>query len=145
MVETGACLVALPLEGVIETMRPLRTEPLAGMPDFLLGLALIRGAATPVVDLAALLGQDAPEPPARFVTVRAGERVLALAVAGVREIRSLPAAAFEALPPLAGELGAELIAGVAALDARFLMLLQVSRAIPEALWAQLENPTAPDA
>jgi purine-binding chemotaxis protein CheW len=49
-------LCALPLAHVVETMRPLPIEPLGGMPGFVQGIAIIRGAPVPVVDAGALLG-----------------------------------------------------------------------------------------
>ncbi|HZE91839.1 MAG TPA: chemotaxis protein CheW, partial [Rhizobacter sp.] len=61
-------LCALPLSHVVETMRPLPTETIAGAPDFVCGLAVIRGAPVPVVDLARLLGATDTQA-RRFVTV----------------------------------------------------------------------------
>lgn len=48
-------LCALPLAHVVETLRPLPVRGLAGAPSFVLGLALLRGQAVPVVDAAQLL------------------------------------------------------------------------------------------
>ncbi|MET3131167.1 chemotaxis signal transduction protein [Oxalobacteraceae bacterium GrIS 1.11] len=44
-------LRALPLLQVRESMRALPVEALPDMPPFMLGLAVIRGAALPVLDL----------------------------------------------------------------------------------------------
>src|ERR1039458_3558579 len=74
---------ALPLEHVVETMRPLPIGPLAGAPPGVSGLAVIRGAPVPVVDLSRLFSSDVgyiEVAPTRFVTVRVGQRVVALAV-----------------------------------------------------------------
>jgi hypothetical protein len=46
-------LCALALESVLETMRPLPIEPLAGVPEFVRGLPVIRGTPLPVIALAA--------------------------------------------------------------------------------------------
>jgi purine-binding chemotaxis protein CheW len=51
----GAHTVALPLEQAVEVMRPLPIVPLAGAPEFVLGLAVVRGAPTPVVAVERLL------------------------------------------------------------------------------------------
>ena len=57
----GARLCALPLQNVMETMRLLPIEPVAGAPRSVLGLCPIRGAPVPVVDLQSLLAE--PEAP----------------------------------------------------------------------------------
>ena len=48
----GASVCALRLEDVGETMRPLPVSPLPETAAFVLGLAIVRGAPTPVIDLA---------------------------------------------------------------------------------------------
>src|SRR5215468_8425951 len=92
-VRAGARMLALPIESVVETMRPLPVEPLAGAPSFVLGLAVIRGAAIPVVDVAG-------ETPGRFVTLRLGARRIALAVEAVLGLAALEPATLSGLPPL---------------------------------------------
>ena len=56
--QVGSLVCALPLEHISETMRPLSLQPFHGMPPFVDGLSIIRGAPVPVVDLARLLGND---------------------------------------------------------------------------------------
>jgi len=57
----GGRLCALRLESVLETMRPLPVEPMAGTPPFVLGISIVRGVAMPVVDPARLFGTSATE------------------------------------------------------------------------------------
>jgi chemotaxis signal transduction protein len=47
MVGTRAC--AIPLHHVAETLRPLPIQSVAGMPNFVRGVSVIRGTPTPVV------------------------------------------------------------------------------------------------
>jgi len=130
-------LCGLPLAHVKETMRPLPVEPVAGAPAFVLGLALIRGVAVPVVDATRLLGGDQPEAatkdqwPRRLVTLEAGGRPLALAVDGVVGVRSIPAAARDALPRLLSQAASDVIATVGALDAELFVVLQAGHLLPE--------------
>src|SRR5262245_28543967 len=70
-------------------MRVLPCKSLGGVSEYVLGVSLIRGQPTPVVDLRRLLGIAAPEPPAQLVLVRCGERRAALAVDRVFGLRSL--------------------------------------------------------
>lgn len=130
----GGRLCAIPIQFVEETMRPLPLVALAGMPPFVRGIAVIRGLPTPVVDLGGLLGLDDASP-GRFVTVRAGERTVALAVARVVGVRDVAHLAASPLPPLLGETPAQWVEAVAALDAELLFVLAGSQWVPEPVWA----------
>src|SRR5687767_10418413 len=90
----GSVLCALPLDDVVETMRPLPVRPLADMPGHVLGVSVVRGTAIPVIDVAALLGAGEEDAgPARFIVIRAGPGQAALATGQVVGIESLAAAA----------------------------------------------------
>lgn len=123
-------LVAFPVTAVLETMRPLPVAPLAGAPAGVLGVAVIRGAATPVVDVGALLGLSGPAAPARFVTVRTGAESVALAVEEVDSVRTLPREAATRLPLLYAGDGAGPLAALGALDAELLAVLEATRILP---------------
>jgi len=138
-VETRLCL--LPLEHVLETMRPLPVEPLAGLPPFVLGLAVIRGSPTPVLDASSLLGGQRSRP-TRFITLRAGSRRVALAVDAVLDVRAVPAAALESLPPLLGMASSEVVSAIGTLDGALLLVLRAARLVPEELWPALEGRSA---
>ena len=126
-------LCALPLPQVVETMRPLPVTPLAGAPAFVRGLCVIRGEPLPVVDLAALLFGPAEDEPTRFVTLRVGERRVALATGEVIGVRTLPASGAP-LPPLLAA-GGDAVAALARLDGALLLVLSGARLLPEAAWA----------
>ncbi|MBO3738987.1 chemotaxis protein CheW [Actinoplanes flavus] len=121
----GPLLCALPLNEVVETMRPLATRPLAGTAPHVLGLTVLRGEPAPVIDVTRLLtGADGRID--RYVAVRAGRGPVACAtgpVLGVREIRVSPP---EGPSPL--------IAGVGTVGADPLLLLRGFRAVPDAVW-----------
>ncbi|HVJ53733.1 MAG TPA: chemotaxis protein CheW [Aliidongia sp.] len=127
----GALLCALPLPHVIETMRVLPAETVAGAPAYVRGLSMIRGAPTLVVDLAALVG-GAASTPSRLVTVRTGARTVALAVDDVLGIRAFEPRSEAALPPLLREAAGELVEAIGRLDAELVLLLRTSRIVPDA-------------
>lgn len=124
-------LCALPLAQVVETMRPLPTEPVTGAPEFVAGLAIIRGSAVPVVEPARFLADSAPGGSVgRYVTLRTGSRVVALAVDEVVGVRTLSATSRAALPPLLRHAAGEVIETVASLDAELLVVLRSTRLLP---------------
>ncbi len=134
-----ARLCAFPLEHLEETMRPLPVEPLSGAPRFVLGLSVIRGAPAPVIDAGALVGEAAPPAPARFVTLKAGTRRVALAVETVIGIRELGPASLHDLPPLLREAGAGVVATIGSLDGELLLVLDRARLVPQSVWETLES------
>ena len=136
IVDTGDRQCALPLEHAIETMRALPVETLAGAPAFLRGLAVIRGAPTPVVDLGLLLGDAGQTRCERFVTVRSGERTVALAVAGVVGVRDVESQA-ELPAPWLGD--ARAVRALAALDGGLVSLLKTTRLLPREVWQEIDR------
>jgi len=141
----GSAFGALAVKDVLETMRPLPIEPLAGTPPFVLGLAMIRGLPTPVIDAGRLLNPlalafspTAPPPPSRFVSLKLGDRTVSLAVDAVLDVRSLAAGILAEMPPLLREAGEELVSAVGALDGQLLLVLEAARLVPESVWTAIE-------
>ena len=142
----GAHLCALPVEQVVETMRPLPIVSMVGTPEFVSGLCIVRGVPLPVVDTGSLLGAGlgpVESRPARFVTVKSGKRLVVLAVDAVLGLRAIPADSLRELPPLLGDALSDLIAAIGAVDSELLLVLQATRVLPEPVWAALELEEVP--
>lgn len=132
-VQTRMC--ALALNHVIETMRPLPIEVVSGVPSFVRGVAIIRGIPTPVVDLGAVLGASSEHKGERFVTVRAGDRQVAMLVSTVIGIRDFEALALtQELPPLLQEASQDVIEKIGTLDERFLEVLREGWKLSDEVW-----------
>lgn len=125
----GRRTCALPIDAVIETMRPLPIEPMPDVHEGVLGLSVIRSVPTVVVDLARLLDATAG-PPARFVTIRTGPRTVALAVEEVIGVRTLDTAALHAMPPLLANASSSVVS-LGTADRDLLVVLEASRLAPE--------------
>jgi len=133
-VRTWRC--ALALSEVVETLRPLPVEAVAGAPFFMRGLALVRGLALPVIDAARLLdGIDAVSAPRRFVVLRTGERRVVLAVDEVLGVRAVPIDVQHPLPPLLDEAGRDAVACIGRLDAELLLVLDNARLLSDEVLA----------
>lgn len=143
MCRVGAKLCGLPLTAVIETCRPLPTEPLAGTPPFVLGLALLRARPTLVLDAHRLLDSGSGTPPTRYVSLRVGDttRTVALAVDNVIGLRDVAESELQALPDLLSN-DADARSALGSLDQLLLVLLESSRLVPDALWERLERERA---
>jgi purine-binding chemotaxis protein CheW len=139
IVTTGSCACAIPAYDVVETMRPLPIESIAGMPAFVRGVSVIRGIPIPVLDLGALLQiGDRRDTCGRFVTVKIGERRAALAVDGVIGLRILDPARMGELPSLLRAPESHVIDAIGTSDAQLLVLLRSMRIVPDEVWTALE-------
>jgi len=126
-VATHTC--ALNLAHVVEIMRPLPVEPLAGAPSMLLGLSVIRGAPVPVVALAGLFKDGGAS--GRFVIVRAGRRPVALAVDAVLGICEFAPSVYQAMPPLLRDAAAGLVEAIGTLDSELFFVLNTASIVPD--------------
>jgi purine-binding chemotaxis protein CheW len=138
---SGSILLALPLDSVAETMRPLRIEPLADQPGFVLGVSIVRGAPVPVVDVAALLGTESDSKPRRVVTLKLGARQVGLALDAVIGVRAIGAERLRDVPPLLREAAAEVVNGIASLDDRLLVALRGAFIVPPSVWSSIDART----
>jgi purine-binding chemotaxis protein CheW len=144
----GSCIGALALKDVRETMRPMPIEPLMGMPPFVLGLAIIRGFPTPVVDAGSLIGPSTSSSPilspsaARFISLKLDERIAALAVDAVLDVCSLPAEMISTIPPLLLGADVQLVSVMGALDGKLLLVLEAARLVPDSVWIAIKTPGA---
>lgn len=129
-------LCALPLEYVVETMRPLPLNAIAGVPAAVQGLAIIRGEPVPVVDPGVLLGGEAAAS-TRFISVRTGTNYVALAVESVVGLRHLAFDTLREIPLLLSAANDQAVAAIGTLDAELLMVLDTAHLVPESLWQEI--------
>jgi purine-binding chemotaxis protein CheW len=139
---TRSYAVALPLGKVVETMRPLPIRPVAETPEFLLGLSVIRGAPTPVVDLESFL-TGRPGKYNRFVTLttrrtQQGRRV-ALALRSVDGVETISAGAASEKPKLTESARSDAVERLAALDGELALIFDSSKVISAETWQKLEE------
>ena len=119
-------------------MRPLPYEPLPSAPEFVLGIAVIRGVPTPIVDGRRLLSAAETASPSRFVLLRAGNHKVALAVDETLSVRTIPAQALPGAPALTDEALSSAISAIGTLDHDLLAVLESARLVPDELWSTIE-------
>ena len=127
----------MPASVVCETFRPLPVQLAPSAPDFVAGVTMLRGLPAPVIDVGHLLGSKAsPQNWSRFVSVRAGERMVALAVDEVLGLKTLSQETFFTLPPLLEDLS-QTVGRLAELDGELLLVLREAHLMPEDLWEEV--------
>jgi purine-binding chemotaxis protein CheW len=115
-------------------MRPLAVEPLPGLPWFVLGVAIIRGRATPVIDALRLANLASTRAATRFVTLKLGARSAALAVTEVFGVHRLSLDEHTALASLLSRADRDAVQAVTLLDRQLCLVLETARLVPEAAW-----------
>jgi purine-binding chemotaxis protein CheW len=140
LVRSGNLFCALPLEGVIETLRSPPVTAIAGAPGWVQGVAVIRSATVVVVDLGILLRAGSAElKHARVVTLRVGARVVGLAVESIVGVREFERTLLAEVPPLLLQAHPEVLTAIGLLDGELMLVLDGSRIITEQELARLEN------
>jgi purine-binding chemotaxis protein CheW len=133
LVRVAGRICAIPVAHVLETMRPLAIDSLTGLPSWISGVSVIRGAPTPVVSLSALFGETGA-PPGRFVVARAGERRIALAVDTVLGVFNLAQDTVGPLPPLVQHAAGDAIGALGSIDKELLLILNSAKMMPDEVW-----------
>jgi len=123
-------LCAIPLECIRETMRPLPLQPVVKAPPFVLGVSVIRGLPTPVVDLARLI-ENRESQSTRWIRIQQQEEQIALAVTEVLGIFNLDPARFQQVPALLGESHQSLLESLGMLNQDLLMVLRTAKILSE--------------
>jgi purine-binding chemotaxis protein CheW len=118
-------------------MRPLAVKPIAGVPSFIEGLAVVRGVPIPVVNLASLRSGEASHA-MRFVTVKTGTRRVALVVDAVIGVIEIPPGSSDAVPLLLQNSELDATSAIGVLDGELLLVLNSARLISIDVWVTIQ-------
>jgi len=104
-------------------------------PEFIRGVINLRGRILPVLDLRRrlALGEVAMDRAARIVVVRIKERLLGLLVDGASQVLKVKVSQIEPPPEEVLQQGGDYIRGVAKLDARLIILVDLERLLAHEL------------
>ena len=119
----------------IRRMSEITSVPRA--PEFVRGVINLRGRILPVLDLKRKLGlgEVGPGRATRIVVVRVGERLLGLLVDGASQVLKVAVSRVEPPPEEVVEKGGDYIRGVAKLDDRLIILVDLGRLLAHELRA----------
>jgi purine-binding chemotaxis protein CheW len=128
----GGEAFAIPILAVQEIRRWEVVTKTPRSPDHILGVMNLRGAVLPVLDLRVRLGLDACERTAtsvvivvRVETASTAERTVGCLVDGVSDVVSLASDSIRPAPAACGTIETHYLAGVATVEHRLLMLLDL--------------------
>jgi purine-binding chemotaxis protein CheW len=138
----GPLFCALPLDEVIETMRPLPTRPLAGTPPYVRGLTILRGEPSPVIDVTRLLTGTTSEID-RYVAVRAGRGPVSCATGPVLGVQVVHATPPDGPSTLFTGASRSLVAAVGTVGTEPLVVLRSIRTVPDEVWEAAARDAMP--
>ncbi|MBE3553056.1 MAG: chemotaxis protein CheW [Kyrpidia tusciae] len=121
----------------IERMQKITRVPRT--PAFVKGVINLRGVVTPIIDLRARFGLPEVEytDDTRIVVVAVGEMEVGLVVDAANDVIDVPMSRVDPPPAVVGGVKAEYLRGVAKLDDRLLVLLNLDRVLSVQEVAQL--------
>lgn len=116
------------IESIIE-VQPITRVPHA--PDFVIGVTSLRQQVLPVIDLRARLGLPCAQEDknSRIIIARLGEQAAGMIVDGVSEVLRISDEAVESVPPMATAANAEYVRGIARLEERLILLLDLDKVL----------------
>jgi purine-binding chemotaxis protein CheW len=129
---------------VQEIIRLAEITQVPRAPQFVKGVINLRGRIVPVIDLKRKLGLGEVEPTrqSRIVVVKVRDRLMGLLVDGASQVLKVPLSVIEAAPEEVVEIDASYIRGVAKLETRLIILLDLYKVLSIEL---REGPALPPA
>ena len=100
-------------------------------PSFVKGVINLRGVVTPIIDLRERFGLKANplDDRSRMIMIKMEDMEVGLIVDAANDVLDIPSPAIEPQPDVIGSIESEFIAGVAKLDRRLLVLLQLDKVL----------------
>jgi purine-binding chemotaxis protein CheW len=116
---------------VQEIIRVTEVTPVPRAPEAIKGVINLRGRIIPVVDLKRRLGIGEVEVTrlARIVVVRLRDRLIGLLVDGASQVLKVPVSVIEAAPEEVVEIDVNFIRGVAKLEKRLIVLVDLAKVL----------------
>lgn len=129
------------VEQVNAIERVLPITRVANVPAFVKGVINLRGVVTPVIDLRKRFGMSSKpyDDATRIVIVHVGEIQVGLIVDAVRDVLDISADSIEEPPSGLGEVDVRYLAGIAKLEERLLVLLNLDQVLSQEEVSQLES------
>jgi purine-binding chemotaxis protein CheW len=121
-----------------------RVTRIANMPAFIKGVMNLRGAVVPVVDLRVRfnVGNADYNASTIVIVINIGPRTIGMVVDGVSDVVILKASDVRPAPQIAGVLTAEFLEGVAILDKRMLIIVDINGLMSSKEMGLLETAAA---
>lgn len=121
--------------------RMLHITRVPKMPDFVKGVINLRGVVTPIIDLKERFSIETTEytDSTRIIIVQVDDKEVGLIVDSANDVIDIPAEKIEQPPEVVGKIESDYIRGVAKLDDRLLILLNLNKVLNAEELAAIAN------
>ncbi len=121
------------IQKVQEINRMVEITKIPQAPHYCEGVINLRGKVIPVIDLRKKFDMDIEEwtKNTRIVVCEDGDNIVGMIVDAVEEVLRIPSSTIEPAPGLVASVGTDYINGVAKIDERLLIFLNISRIVSE--------------
>jgi purine-binding chemotaxis protein CheW len=129
------------IESVLEIIRMESVTRVPGTPDFIEGVLNLRGKVIPIMDLSKRFGMppSGTSDSTRVVIVEAGGVTVGIIVDSVSEVLRVPSSAIEPPPAMIAGAGIGALEGIALVDQRLIVLLNLGKILREEEKHRLES------
>jgi purine-binding chemotaxis protein CheW len=117
---------------------------IANAPAFIKGVINLRGTIVPIVDLRIKfqVGEAAYTPITVVIILNIGQRIVGVVVDGVSDVITMPASQIRPAPEFSAAVDTRYIVGLATLDERMLIVIDISRLMLSADMALIDEAIA---
>jgi purine-binding chemotaxis protein CheW len=126
--ELGSELFGVNIAAVESIIKVQTITRMPHAPDFVNGVTNLRGKVLPVIDLRQRFGMERQEADkkSRIIVVNVGKTEVGMIVDGVSEVLTVPEQAVELAPPIVTTVNSTFITGIAKLEGRLVILLDLN-------------------
>ena len=126
---------------VQEVLRVTEIAPVPGAPPYVLGIFNLRGNVVTVIDTRGRFSLPPAEitDDTRIVIIESEQQVVGILVDGVAEVVELDTGTIDATPNVGNEESSRYIQGVATLDGKLLIVLDLNKLLTEDEWNQVSG------
>ncbi len=119
------------IESVLEIIKMEPVTRVPGTPDFIEGVINLRGKVIPVMDLGRSFNMPHSRQTAdtKVIVVEVGGVTVGVMVDSVSEVLCFPVAGIESPPPVIAGAGVESLRGIALVDGRLIILLDLAKVL----------------
>lgn len=129
------------IESVLEIIRMESVTRVPGTPDFIEGVINLRGKVIPIMDLSKRFGMppSSVSDSTRVVIVQAGGVTVGMIVDSVSEVLRVPSSLIEPPPAMIAGSSIDALEGIALVDQRLIILLNLGKVLREEEKYRLES------
>jgi purine-binding chemotaxis protein CheW len=142
--ELGAEHFGIDIASVEGINKMLEITKIPKAPAYMLGITNLRGSVLPVIDLQKRFGMAEQEHTSetRIVVANMDGVKIGMVVSAVSEVLTIEDKVIEPPPPMVSNINSEFIIGVAKIDKRLVILLDLAKVLTEDEKAQVSNMAA---